>query len=122
MSHPATVEFASASRAGRWSARISHDGPVLALAFSPDGTRHPGNARGGQPLTEAVMIGISGTQGSPSSAQAPGTLGRVEDGRGGLGLVATPRFPSPLIKPDVQISRIRLSDWLHLTAHGGAPR
>jgi hypothetical protein len=39
-----------------------------------------------------------------------------------LGLVATPRFPSPLIKPDVQISRIRLSDWLHLTAHGGAPR
>jgi hypothetical protein len=48
--------------------------------------------------------------------------GRVEDGRGGLGLVATPRFPSPLIKPDVQISRIRLSDWLHLTAHGGAPR
>ena len=49
-------------------------------------------------------------------------LGRVEDGRGGLGLVATPRFPSPLIKPDVQISRIRLSDWLHLTAHGGAPR
>ena len=49
------------------------------------------------------MIGISGTQGSPSSAQAPGTLGRVEDGRGGLGLVATPRFPSPLIKPDVQL-------------------
>jgi hypothetical protein len=50
------------------------------------------------------------------------SLGRVEDGRGGLGLVATPRFPSPLIKPDVQISRIRLSDRLHLTAHGGAPR
>jgi hypothetical protein len=30
-----------------------------------------------------------------------------------------PRFPSPLIKPDVRISRIRLSDWLHLKAHGG---
>jgi hypothetical protein len=29
------------------------------------------------------------------------------------------RFPSPLIKPDVRISRIRLSDWFHLTAHGG---
>jgi hypothetical protein len=27
---------------------------------------------------------------------------------------APPRFPSPLIKPDVRISRIRLSDWLHL--------
>ena len=32
-----------------------------------------------------------------------------------------PRFPSPLIKPDVRISRIRLSDWLHLAAIGGAP-
>src|SRR4051812_38435235 len=44
---------------------------------------------------------------------------RVEDGRGGLGHAATPRFPSPLIKPDVRISRIRLSDWFHLAAHGG---
>src|SRR3954470_15849663 len=44
---------------------------------------------------------------------------RVEDGRGGLGHAATLRFPSPLIKPDVRISRIRLSDWFHLTAHGG---
>src|SRR4051795_9762052 len=44
---------------------------------------------------------------------------RVEDGRGGLGHAASPRFPSPLIKPDVRISRIRLSDWFHLAAHGG---
>src|SRR3954468_5751619 len=44
---------------------------------------------------------------------------RVEDGRGGLGHAASLRFPSPLIKPDVRISRIRLSDWFHLTAHGG---
>jgi hypothetical protein len=29
------------------------------------------------------------------------------------GAVAVPRFPSPLIKPDVRISRIRLSDWFH---------
>ena len=29
------------------------------------------------------------------------------------------RFPSPLIKPDVQISRIRLSDRLHHKAHVG---
>ena len=46
---------------------------------------------------------------------------KVEDGRGGLGHAATLRFPSPLIKPDVRISRIRLSDWFHLAAHGGAP-
>ena len=32
------------------------------------------------------------------------------------------RFPSPLIKPDVRISRIRLSDWLHFTAHGAGPK
>lgn len=30
------------------------------------------------------------------------------------------RFPSLLIKPDVRVSRIRLSDWLHDTAHDGA--
>jgi hypothetical protein len=36
--------------------------------------------------------------------------GRVEDGRGNLGHSATPRFLSPLIEPDLQISRIRLSD------------
>ena len=31
------------------------------------------------------------------------------------------RFPSPLIEPDVPISGIRLSDWLHGKAHGGRP-
>jgi hypothetical protein len=40
-------------------------------------------------------------------------FGRVEDGRGSLGHSATLRFPSPLIEPDVPISGIRLSDWLH---------
>ena len=47
---------------------------------------------------------------------------RVEDGRGGLGHAATLRFPSPLIKPDVRVARIRLSDWLRVKAHGGGPR
>ena len=42
--------------------------------------------------------------------------GRVEDGRGNLGHSATPRFPSPLIEPDVPISGIRLSDWF--SSHG----
>ncbi len=45
-------------------------------------------------------------------------LGRVEDGRGSLGHSATLRFPSPLIEPDVPISGIRLSDWLHREIHG----
>jgi hypothetical protein len=46
------------------------------------------------------------------------SFGRVEDGRGSLGHAATLRFPSPLIEPDVPISGIRLSDWLHRKAHG----
>ena len=46
--------------------------------------------------------------------------GKVEDGRGNLGRSATPRFPSPLIEPDVPISGIRLSDWFHPMAHDGA--
>ena len=45
-----------------------------------------------------------------------GKFGRVEDERGSLGHAATLRFPSPLIEPDVRISRIRLSDWLHREA------
>ena len=31
----------------------------------------------------------------------------------------SPRFPSPLIKPDVRFSRIRLSDGIHREAHDG---
>jgi hypothetical protein len=53
-----------------------------------------------------------------SPAKSKGLVGRVEEGRGSLGRAATPRFPSPLIKPDVRISRIRLSDRLHRRAHG----
>jgi hypothetical protein len=32
-----------------------------------------------------------------------------------------PCFPSALIEPDVRISGIRLSNWLHRKAHGGRP-
>ena len=38
------------------------------------------------------------------------SIGRVEERRGSLGHSATLRFLSPLIEPDRQISRIRLSD------------
>jgi hypothetical protein len=37
------------------------------------------------------------------------------------GQLASLRFPSPLIEPDVPISGIRLSDWFHRMAHDGAP-
>jgi hypothetical protein len=44
-------------------------------------------------------------------------VGRVEDGCSGLSRSALPCFPSPLVKPDVRISRIRLSDRLHRKVH-----
>jgi hypothetical protein len=47
-------------------------------------------------------------------------FGRVEERRGGLGLLEPSlRFLSPLIERNVRISRITLSDWLHVrpTAH-----
>ena len=42
--------------------------------------------------------------------------GRVEKRRGGLGFVSKPalRFLFPLIERNVRISRITLSDWLHV--------
>jgi hypothetical protein len=45
-------------------------------------------------------------------------FGRVEERRGSLGHSAMLRFLSPLIKPNVPVSGIRLSDWLHREAHG----
>ena len=45
-------------------------------------------------------------------------IGRVEERRGSLGHAATLRFLSPLIKPNVPVSGIRLSDWFHREAHG----
>ena len=44
----------------------------------------------------------------------PANVGPVESrASAGVAIEAPSRFPSPLIKPDVRISRIRLSDWLH---------
>ena len=61
-----------------------------------------------------------GTGGYDQPCRAPA----VESRKGAVvcTALASLRFPSPLIKPDVRISRIRLSDWLHPEAHGGGPR
>ena len=58
----------------------------------------------------------------PSSTGDARRLGarRVEEGRDDCSRQL--RLPSPLIKPDVRVSRIRLSDWLHRRAHGGGPK
>jgi hypothetical protein len=46
----------------------------------------------------------------------------VESRMGAVAAETSPRFPSPLIEPDVPISGIRLSDRLHRRAHGRGPR
>ncbi len=42
------------------------------------------------------------------------SFSRVEERRGNAGMMPSSRFLSPLIEPDVQISRIRLSDWFRV--------
>src|SRR3954465_16002946 len=93
------------------------------IAQSPEATFVPRLRPGGLPLRTARQLPAQPTTRwvEPSSTGKPRRLGarRVEDGRGGLGHAATLRFPSPLIKPDVRISRIRLADWFQPAAHGG---
>jgi hypothetical protein len=55
----------------------------------------------------------AGPSGALADITVPFVVGRVEERRGGLRHCQSLRFPSPLIEPDVQISRIRLSDWIH---------
>jgi hypothetical protein len=46
-------------------------------------------------------------------------MSAVESRTGAVATLRSLRLPSPLIKPDVRISRIRLSDRLRCLAHGG---
>jgi len=60
---------------------------------------------------------------NPAQLDASTAASGVESRRGAVvAPVAQARFLSPLIKPDVRISRIRLSDWLHRKARGGRRR
>ena len=88
------------------------------LFFDPGG-RIGGTARGRRrvgtgtlrkPLPAAVPWSAAGPHRGPVSAgswmggrvlrELPSKAGRVEDARGNLGHMATPRFPSPLIELD----------------------
>ena len=89
--------------------RLTHLGRQRALA-----DRRPLNARKIQSIDQAPPVPRS----SSATVELLNGKGRVEDGRGSLGHSATLRFPSPLIEPDVPVSGIRLSDWLHRKAHG----
>src|SRR6188768_3664983 len=48
-------------------------------------------------------------------------MSAVESRTGAVSTLRSLRFPSPLVKPDVQISRIRLSDRLHLRPQHPTP-
>jgi len=60
-----------------------------------------------------VLPGVGLTVRWPMSQMVESRMGAVA-----WGLWPTLRFPSPLIEPDVPISGIRLSDWLHREVHG----
>src|ERR1700747_954234 len=85
-------------------------------------THDPDVRSGSISALQRYSLNVRITRDSGHSADMPAQVGRVEDGRGSLGHSATPRFPSPLIKPDVPISGIRLSDWLHREAYDGPLR
>ena len=85
-------------RFGRWSQPLSRSCRSTRLK--------PLSAR---PVSSRTAVSIVGSHDQ--------SAGRVEDGRGCLGHMASPRLPSPLIKLDVRVSRIQLSDRFHREAH-----
>src|SRR5215468_3390847 len=69
--------------------------------------------------TRASLKGLSGASADPAVPDADAAAAQwavvVESKMGAVawGQWPTPRFPSPLIEPEVPISGVRLSDWLH---------
>jgi hypothetical protein len=57
----------------------------------------------------------------PDLNPLPFRRGRVEEGRLTGASQAADCFPSPLIKLDVSISNIQLSDWFHRSTHASDP-
>ncbi len=91
----------------------------IVLAFSGGGTRSAAFSYGILETLRDTEVTIDGRK--RRLLDEVDVISRVEERRGSLGQAASPRFPSPLIEPDVRVSRIRLSDWLHRKAHGGRP-
>jgi hypothetical protein len=107
---------AQASRALRPVGSLNRPRRPLSRGFDPPG--HPG-----RPLVSyQINRQLSGWNLPPLVTRAVWAHVESRTGAVAWAVSASPRFPSPLIKPDVRVSRIRLSDWLHLEAHGRAPR
>ena len=71
-----------------------------------------------RPLSAEAWWWLTRMNGLPR-IQRSARLSGVQKGLGGIEAWPTAPFPSsPLIEPDVRISRIRLSDRLHGVAHG----
>ena len=84
------------------------------MCEAPDGLAEASNIDHHQ--QETGRLSLDSYRAGPMSA----TEALVESRMGAVawGLWPTLRFPSPLIKPNVPISGIRLSDWFHREAHG----
>ena len=106
---------AQASRALRPVGSLNRPRRPLSRGFGPPG--HPD-----RPLVSyQINRQLSGWNLPPLVTRAVWAHVESRTGAVAWAVSASPRFPSPLIKPDVRVSRIRLSDWLHLEAHGRAP-
>ena len=106
----------------------SHQRPPRSLR------RHPRRAGGGSddglcagrspaapPRSMRLNLDLSCSSG-PRASRSLMLMSEVKSRTGAVWAAsASLRFPSPLIKPDVRISRIRLTDWLHLMALGKPP-
>src|SRR6476620_796895 len=95
-------------------ARVDCDRSPLAI----DGQRHDACC-----VTACGRVGPTYRPGKHASVSLTSAVqvSGVESRMGAVawGLRPSPRFPSPLIKPDVPISGIRLSDRLHRNARDG---
>ncbi len=91
--------------------------------FDREMGRVPGGSSSGAAVSVADGMAAAG-MGTDTGGSCRIPAAHVESRRGAVAwaLWASLRFLSPLIKPDVRISRIRLPDRLHLKAHGGGPR
>jgi hypothetical protein len=89
--------------------RRARQGTTGAITMSELGCpgADPAGESGGRFLGAFQGAGEVWTDPALGLRRASGLDSRVEEGRG---IACATRFPSPLIKPDVRICRIRLSD------------
>jgi hypothetical protein len=87
---------------------------AVAYKNSPNGDKKCSVCKNFQPPSGCAIV-----DGTINENGYCNVWGGVEERRGSLGHAAALRLPSPLVKPDVRISRIRLPFRLHIKPVGG---